>query len=126
MPRRAMLVWLLLVTGACGGKAVVDGMGTATGGGGAGGGGCSDATPCDATHSVAASCAMELNCPVVIDACGNERICAACPAANPAVSSSCGPAGGYCSMTYPSNPYCGVTFTCGADGRWVEGGEWCE
>jgi hypothetical protein len=123
MAPRATLAWLLLVTGACGGKAVVDGTAPDSG---AGGQGCSDETPCDATHSVAVSCDPQLQCPVVLDACGTEHVCAACPAANPAASSDCGPAGTYCSMTLPSDPYCGFSFTCGDDGRWVQGGEWCE
>src|SRR4051812_1525365 len=46
-----------------------------------------------------------------------------CPATEPAIGSSCAPAGRNC--FYGSNPCCGGAYTCGSDGKWQPIGLGC-
>jgi hypothetical protein len=87
---------------------------------------CNLEAPCDDTHSVAQGCPSSISCIITEDSCGTEYVCIDCPAADPSLSSDCGPPGSYCSVPWTDDPYCWTQFTCGSDGKWRGAGDICE
>jgi hypothetical protein len=86
---------------------------------------CNLEAPCDATHALATWCDPNVDCVSSLDPCGTQYSCLACPAANPGLSSVCGPVGNYCTVPWTGDPSCWSYFTCESDGLWHSAGQAC-